>query len=224
MMHAMDMNRRMLMQHLLALAGVSVLPGGAEALAAAVEGGTRQLDPAHYALLVAVADTIIPKTDTSGAVEVGAPQVVDAVLGSWASPARRAELTAALDRIDALGKASGGGGFASLSPAKRFELLAAHDAAALNPPAVVPVDSTTILADPQQGKAEQNSSQSGSLIQGAQLADPAYAKLKELIVVAFYFSESALTHDLRYEHSPGEWKPSIPVTPDTRAEGGVALL
>ena len=50
--------------------------------------------------------------------------------------------------------------------------------------------------------------------------DPGYAKLKELVITLYYLSEVGSTVELRYEHSPGAWEPSIPVTPETRAYGG----
>jgi hypothetical protein len=58
----------------------------------------------------------------------------------------------------------------------------------------------------------------------ASVADPDYANLKELILVLFYLSEQALTHDLAWEHDPGSWDPSIPVTPQTRPWGGAGLI
>ncbi|HET6680697.1 MAG TPA: gluconate 2-dehydrogenase subunit 3 family protein, partial [Gemmatimonadaceae bacterium] len=45
---------------------------------------SRQLTPAQLALVAAVADTIIPRTDTPGAVDVGVPAFVEAVVdASW---------------------------------------------------------------------------------------------------------------------------------------------
>ena len=63
-----------------------------------------------------------------------------------------------------------------------------------------------------------------SLAEGPRVADPGYGKLKELIVVLYYYSEPALTKELTYEHAPGEWQPSIPLTPETRAAGGFGLF
>lgn len=54
-------------------------------------------------------------------------------------------------------------------------------------------------------------------------ADPGYAKLKELVITLYYLSEIGATVELRYEHSPGAWEPSIPVTADTRNYGGPGL-
>lgn len=47
--------------------------------------------------------------------------------------------------------------------------------------------------------------------------DPAYRRFKELVLLLYYGSELGATRELRYEHTPGRWEPSIAITPDTRA-------
>jgi gluconate 2-dehydrogenase gamma chain len=180
------MNRRELLQRALLLVGASVLPVG-DPVHADSKAEKWEIGQAQLALIAAVAGTIIPKTDTPGAVEAGVPQHFVDMLRTWASPTRRVELIQAFDRIDEVAQRQRGRHFTDLTPSERYELLAAHDMAAL------PVD-------------------------------PAYVKLKELVVVLFYLSETALTHELVYEHTPGEWKPSVPVTPETRAVGGIGSL
>ena len=51
---------------------------------------------------------------------------------------------------------------------------------------------------------------------GAQGRDEDYARLKDLVVTLYYMSQEALTQELQYNHVPGRWDPSIPVTPETR--------
>ncbi len=226
------LDRRALLQRAFALAGAAMLPGGAEALATAVKAGKRQLDPARYALLTALADTIVPKTDSVGALDAGVPANVDALLGTWASPSRRVQLIAAMDKIDALARTKHKRAFAALSPAERAAVLTPHDAAALKilppppppTPTTIPVGSVQTTLDPQVGRAKQDAAQPLSLMEGPRVVDPGYGKLKELIVVLFYISEVALTHDLSYVHAPGEWQPSIPLTPSTRPAGGAGLF
>lgn len=223
----LGLDRRALLQRVLLLAGAAVLPGGAEALAAAAQTGQRLLEAPRYALLTAVADTIVPKTDTVGAVEVGVPQQVDALLRDWAAPGTRTALIAALDAIDASAQRGKGKAFAALTPDERHAVLTAHDAAALKPPApgqaANPLAKAPAVADPKTGKLKQEAPQSLTSM-GPRVTDPAYAKLKELIVVLYYYSEPALTQELPYEHSPGQWSPSVPVTPDTRPSGGAAFI
>lgn len=214
-------DRRALLQRALLLVGAAALPGGTQALAAAAKSAKRQLDAPHYALLTAVADTIVPKTDTPGAVEVGVPKYVDALLGTWASPQRRTEITGALDVIDRLAREKHGRGFAQLAAEERLAVLTPHDIAALKPAAAAPTK-----VDPKVGRAKQEPVQTRSLpsMMNPSYADPGYGKLKELVVVVFYYSETALTHDLAYEHAPGAWEPSTPLTPTTRPWGGAGLV
>lgn len=223
------MDRRALLQRAALLLGAAAMPGGAEALAAAVSSGKRNLDAPHYAVLAALADTIIPKTATPGALDVGVPQTVDAMLGTWAAPARRETIINALDKIDALAREQHQRGFAALTPAEREAVLIPHDAAALKPapptpPPAIPVGAAPTTVDPNYGRAKQDPPQSMADRLSPRFADPGYGKLKELIVVGFYYSESALTHDLAYEHSPGVWEPSMPITPATRPWGGAGLV
>lgn len=51
----------------------------------------------------------------------------------------------------------------------------------------------------------------------ANMANPEYMKFKNLVLALYYLSEPGATEELRYEHVPGAWEPSIPVTADTRA-------
>jgi hypothetical protein len=194
------MDRRELLQRALLLVGASLLPLDDQAQADSTTAKT-PIEQTQLALISAVADTILPKTDTPGAVEAGVPQTFSAMLNTWASPTRRADLIEALSRIDKLSQQRRGRSFTDLAASERHEVLAAHDLAALQ-------------ASPQNG---------GSAL-SPRYADPAYAKLKELIVVLFYLSESALTHELVYEHTPGVWRPSVTITPETRNSGGVGFI
>ncbi len=226
----LNLDRRSMLQHALALAGATLLPGAPEALAAAAKAAKRQLDAPRYALLTAVADTIVPKTDTPGAVDVGVPQLVDALLGTWASPERRTAMLAALDKIDAAAKDKHGKPFAALTSIEREAVLVPYDEAALKAPPKAPEPSTLAVGaapttvDPNYGRPKQEPSQSTMERMAPRFADPGYGKLKELIVVGYYCTEAALTTELRYEHDPGAWEPSIPITPATRPWGGNALV
>ena len=44
-----------------------------------------------------------------------------------------------------------------------------------------------------------------------------WRKLKELILIAYYWSEIGATQELRYELAPGVWEAKVPIGPDTRA-------
>lgn len=174
-----EIGRRHLLQSVLALAGVA---SATPALAKALFEGPASLSAGSQALLTAVADTLIPETDTPGAARAGVPAQFDKLLANWASAKRREELLAALDAIDGRARQANGLSFAVSSGPQRLEVLSAHDKASA--------------------------------------ADPGYARLKSLLVTLYYLSEVGATVELRYEHAPGAWEPSIPVTAETRNYGG----
>ncbi len=205
-----QIDRRAMLEGMAFLLGVATLP--AEALAARTRTAHPRAAPPLLAgsrlrLLEAVAETMIPQTDTPGALTAKVPAKFNALLSDWAAPARRAELLDALAAIDAKAMAQEKQGFAALSPDKRNALLAAHDAAALKA-----VPDTRHL----KGMA--------AMMAGPSVVDEGYAKLRELLILLFFLSEEALTSVLTYEHVPGGWTPSIKVTPQTRNTGGLGMF
>lgn len=44
-----------------------------------------------------------------------------------------------------------------------------------------------------------------------------YSTFRDLVLKLYYLSEVGATQELRYEHVPGAWEPSIKITPGTRA-------
>ncbi len=199
------MDRRTMLERMAWLLGAAALPG--EALAKAAPRARRFLNPVRTALLSAVADTMIPQTDTPGALAAKVPAKFDALLVNWASPERRIELVGVLARINAAAMAAEKVGFVALTPAKRNAVLTAFDAAALKS-----VPDTRNL----KGMA--------AMMAGPAVADAGYAKLRELIISLFFYSEEALTSVLTYEHVPGGWTPSVKVTPLTRNTGGMGMF
>lgn len=200
------LSRRMLIQRVMLIIGASSTVANIGAFAAPVADGKKQFPAERFALVSAICSTIIPKTDTPGALEAGVPKGLESLLGDWASPMRYEALTEAMLRIDQSAMKQTSRPFAALSPEQRTTILRAHDAAAL---ALV---------------TSQDASADGSLFADRPVKDPAYSQLKELIVLLYYYSEAALSSELPYEHAPGTWRPSIPVTPETRPFGGVGQL
>lgn len=195
------MDRRALMQRMALLLGAAALP--VEAFAAPSRTALRFLTAPQFALLSAVADTIVPVTDTPGAIAAQVPARLDAMLRNWAAPATRTEVVAALGRIDAAATAQKQKPFALLTAADRAAVLKPHDAAAL---AKVP-------PPPGATKASVFSQQT-------YVADQGYLILKRLVIDLYYYSEIATSTELPYIHVPGKFEPSVKLTPTSRPELG----
>lgn len=199
----LNLTRRSLIERMLLVAGAAATGGFSLPALAQTAAGQRYLDDAKFKLLGAVAETIVPKTDTVGALEADVPAKLDALLKDWASPETRAQIAGALLEIDALAREAQGKSFTALDAKAQHDLLTAHDAKSLKVLAV---------AAAKGGMS--------ALMGVPNYTNPGYGRLKELVVTLYYLSEPALTQELTYVHAPGEWKPSIPVTPETRPAGG----
>lgn len=197
------LDRRAMLASMAALLGASMLPP--EALAAPARPA-RFLPRARFALLSAVADTILPTTDTPGALVADVPARLDAMLKDWAAPATRDEINGALDRIDAAASAAKGRSFAALSKPEQAEVLRAHDAASLK---------AAPRADGSKPKLFDF---------GAIPLDPGYKRLKSLVINLYYFSPVATETELAYDHVPGQFEPSITLTPTSRPYLGLGPL
>ena len=89
----------------------------------------RALSAAQMAQVRALADAILPRTDTPGALDVGAPEFVDLLLAEWYPDEERQRLLAGLDALDARCREAHGKPFAELDAGGRTAFLASVDGA-----------------------------------------------------------------------------------------------
>lgn len=204
-----QLQRREMLRHILLLVGAAATTElSFSTLAAAAKGEENSLDIHAFNTLSAVADTIIPVTDTPGALAAQVPARLDALILHWAAPETKDMLKGALSRIDVAAKAATGKSFEALAPDERKTFLIKHEKAALEP-APPPADAPK-AGSPFRAKKY--------------VVDNGYQLLKELIVRLYYVSEIGLTLELAYEHVPGKWVPSLEITPDMRPAVSFGLL
>jgi hypothetical protein len=194
------MDRRALLMRALLLAGASASLGACDMIGLAGADSPFRYSAEDMALLSAVADQFVPRGDSVGALDAGVPALFEGLMANWAAPATRQMMAGVLAAINALDPQ--GRDFAALPAADQAALLTAHDAAAL-------------AVDPD-GR--------GSPFGPPPATDPAYQRFKQLVVTLYYLSEPALTQELAYTHAPGAWVPSVPVTPETRPQGGPGMF
>lgn len=113
------------------------LVGGAGALSAlaACEGdppvpSTRAagvLNPSRRARLESLADAIIPRTDTPGALDVGVPDFIEDMMRNWASGATRLRFGRVLDDMELRARERSGTPMVRMTPEARAEHVAWFD-------------------------------------------------------------------------------------------------
>jgi gluconate 2-dehydrogenase gamma chain len=126
------MHRRQVVRYLGAALALPFLPKSADAAITlgedlhrrllAEEVPFRTLNARQQALVAAIADSLIPRTDTPSATDVKVPEFVDLIATEWMSDDERAAFLAGLNDIDAQG-------FVGLSRDKKDTTLTALDKA-----------------------------------------------------------------------------------------------
>jgi len=81
----------------------------------------------EFAFLAAVAQTIIPKTDTAGAMEAGVPDVIASLVADWGDDDYKSYWRKGLETLSADLNAKSSAVFASLNVTQQHEALAAYD-------------------------------------------------------------------------------------------------
>jgi len=120
------MKRRELLRTLASAAALAAIPEKNLAAWSRVASGIplhNGLGPAHLALVRAIADTIIPRTNTPSATDVGVQKFVDVIVNEYFTDAERTAALSGLDAIDARARAESGAAFAQLSADKRSAMI-----------------------------------------------------------------------------------------------------
>ena len=125
------MHRRDLIRLLGASAALPFLPRTADAALAfgqrvhlgAGANGSRVLAPDQDALVAAIAELILPRTNTPGALDAGVPAFIDHLLSAWYPADERTQLLAGFAAIDR----EAGGSFVALPAAQQVALLGRLD-------------------------------------------------------------------------------------------------
>lgn len=167
-------------------AGLSFRANGAEAENKPLAGW----DAPHQALVSALMDTIIPATDTPGALSVGAPAFLELVLRDLLTPADRTAFVGGLQGLGAVLQEQAGASFTSLPAVRRTNELARFDG-----------ETYAALAD-------------GAKATGAQAS---YLQLKEYTLVAYFTSQNVATTMLDYTPVPGPYVPDRPLAEQPHA-------
>jgi hypothetical protein len=112
---------------------LNLMPGFAEAAWGAVAAGAqrapRVLSPTQAQMITLIADTILPRSDTPGAIDVGVPPWIGLVLAEYFSDTRRARFLADLGAIDQLALSTSGASFIGLKHHDLMKVMDSLDAA-----------------------------------------------------------------------------------------------
>ena len=120
------MTRRAALKRAALFLGVALTPSLiANVLHAAATPGTKAvfLSPAQLDLVTAIAERILPRTDTPGATDVGVPAFVDLMLGNYSTETERKVFAAGLDEVNAASFAAHAQSFVKISDTQQDAIL-----------------------------------------------------------------------------------------------------
>jgi len=120
------MSRRDALKRAALFLGVALTPSLiANVLQTAVAPGAKAvfLSPAQLDLVTAIAERILPRTDTPGATDVGVPAFVDLMLGKYSSASEQQVFTVGLDEANAASLVAHAQSFVKISATQQDAIL-----------------------------------------------------------------------------------------------------
>mgnify|MGYP003492913679 FL=1 len=185
------MQRRDFLQLTVMLGGISA-SGLVRALtqtAGATPLAQRDLSEAQRAQIAVLAEQVIPRTDTPGAIDAGVPAFVEEILSRWYTTTEHGIFIEGLQTLEREAQQRFGKAYVACTAEQQNQLLAeqevqARDQLRLNPPKQASVMDKPLI-DEQA---------------------PFFNKLKELVVVGYYTSESAAMTEMVYLPVPNGYR------------------
>lgn len=173
-----------------AVAATWTASSAAAALQAAGAPAARRavLGAGEMAVLSAAAQLIVPATDTPGAQEAGVPQFIGALFSGWMSDDEAAVFRTGLAGLDASARERYQHGFAACTPEQGAEVLQALRAA--SPYGGRTFSLTDRILDPKA---------------------PFYLRLRDLVVLGYFTSETGSNQELRYLPVPGKFESNVDI-------------
>lgn len=152
------------------------------------------MNDAEYAYLVKLADTMLPKDEYPGAVEVGVPQMIDKIVGEVYSTEDQTKFRTGLKMLMDKMDADNPGGFAKLDKDKSLVYLQDQDLHYKNFKGETMMSGEDV---PQEVAVESDEAS----------ARDAYFGLKSMIVSTYFNTGEVATTMLAYLPVPGEYVP-----------------
>lgn len=151
----------------------------------------RLFDARQSALVSALAEMIIPQTDTPGAIAAGTPAFIEMMVADWYTATERTIFLAGLEALENASRAACGREFLAADVERQVVLLASAE---------------------QQATAYVSPFPGGIAAAMSKLVDeqtPFFTKLKELTVLGYFGSEVGAKQELSYNPMPMRYEGDI---------------
>ncbi|WP_372778264.1 gluconate 2-dehydrogenase subunit 3 family protein [Litorivivens sp.] len=183
------MKRRELIQHLALITGAALSPSVVQAMINGIDGRINIQNPTlnetQRATCSVLAEMIIPRTDTPGAIDAGVPHFIELMVSDWYTNTERTIFLEGLATLNSYCLKEHGSPFLTCSQEDQIAALTHME----------------VLASGYKSKL--------SAMPFAKEVDehvPFFGKLKELTVIGYYTSEVGAKQELIYQPMPMEYR------------------
>ena len=143
-------------------------------------------------LVSAIAEVIIPRTETPGAIDAGVPHFIEMMVGEWLNDQEKAVFTAGIQEMETAIPARYGASFQELKNNQQLEILEGMESAA----------------------RESSWYQFGNVRRDFISDAPFICQMKELTIWGFFTSEVGSKQVLRHNPMPMRFDGDVPLLPD----------
>ncbi len=157
--------------------------------------------PAQRQIVAAMAEAIIPRTDTPGAIDAGVPNFIELMVGDWFNEQEQGIFKAGLADIETRIPAEYGKPFDQLESKEQVKILEALESAA----------------------SDSSWYDFGNAMREFVSDAPFICQVKELTIFGFFTSEAGATQVLRYDGMPMRFDGDIPLSRDDSSWSSTAF-
>ena len=151
----------------------------------------RSLNPHQYATVTAMAEMILPRTDTPGATDVGTTAFIDLILTDWYEAPQRRQFLDGLADVDTRAQRLFGKDLVECSTLQQSQIL---------------IDLGAKMAE------EAEEARVGGITADSSEDLKFYATLRRLTLTAYYTSEDGATKELHFEIIPESYQGCAPAS------------
>lgn len=182
------MKRRDLIQRLALITGAALSPSVVQAMINGIDGRVNIQNPVlnseQKAMCSVLAEMIIPRTDTPGAIDAGVPHFIELMVSDWYTNHERQIFVNGLAELDDYCRQTFGRAFMRSEEQQRIDALTHMETLA---------------------KHYKSKSSGMPLAKEVDEDVPFFGKLKELTVIGYYTSEKGATEELIYNPMPMQY-------------------
>jgi len=149
-------------------------------------GGLHTLNAHQNATVAAIAEMILPKTDTPGATEVGTAQFIDLMLTEWYGQTERDRFLKGLGEVDARTQSLFSRDFSACSVPQQAEIMAWMG------------ERIAEELEQEREHEQANVDETGT----REVPESFYLMMRRLTLTAYYTSEAGATDELHFEMIP----------------------